>query len=59
MQKAKENIGKVCLDLGKLTFGSFVLGSIIKGEIDRMYILIAGSIVALVLITVGIIFTSK
>jgi hypothetical protein len=59
MGKTRENIGKVCIDLGKLLFGSFVLGTILKGEIDRLYILVAGSIAALVAIVLGIIFTSK
>jgi hypothetical protein len=31
-QKAYDNIGKLCLDLGKLTFASLVLGSVIKGD---------------------------
>ncbi|MDR3365375.1 MAG: hypothetical protein LBO71_00190 [Prevotellaceae bacterium] len=58
-QKAYDNIGKLCLDLGKLTFGSLVLGSILKGDIDKAYIIIGGSIVALILIVAGIFLTSK
>jgi hypothetical protein len=58
-QKTYDNIGKLCLDLGKLTFGSLVLGSIIKGDIDKAYIIIGGATVALVLIVAGIILTSK
>jgi hypothetical protein len=56
---AIENIGKVCLDLGKLSFASLVLGTILKGEIDRAYIIIAGSVAALILIVVGIILLTK
>ena len=58
-QKAYDNIGKLCLDLGKLTFASLVLGSIIKGDIERAHIIIAGSAVALVLVAFGIVLTSK
>jgi hypothetical protein len=57
MKKVKETIGKICIDLGKLTFGSFILGSILKGDIERMYILAAGAVVALMFFLVGIFLT--
>jgi hypothetical protein len=44
--------------MGKLTLGSFVLGTILKGEIDNSYILFGGSIATLLLIVLGIITTS-
>jgi hypothetical protein len=44
--------------MGKLTFGSFVLGTILKGKIERDYILFVGSIATLLLIVLGIIATS-
>jgi hypothetical protein len=58
-QKAVENIGKMCMDASKLAFGSLVLGTILKGDIDRMYILIAGTIAALLLAIIGIFLVSK
>jgi hypothetical protein len=58
-QKAVENIGKMCMDASKLAFGSLVLGTILKGDIDRVYILIAGSVAALLLAVLGIYLTSK
>jgi hypothetical protein len=58
-KKIIENLGKVLIDLGKLTFASFVLGSIIKGEIDRLYILIFGAVIALVFIFSGVFLTSN
>jgi len=48
-------IGKVTINLGLLTFTSLVLGSIIKGDYERMVILWIGSGVTVLLITVGII----
>jgi hypothetical protein len=58
-KKLNENVGKVLVDVGKLIFASIVLGSIIKGDIDKLYLLIFGSIVALVCIYGGILFLSK
>jgi hypothetical protein len=58
-KKIIENFGKVLIDLGKLTFASFVLGSIIKGDIDRLYILIFGAVIALVFIFSGVFLTSN
>ena len=48
-------IGKVTINLGLLTFTSLVLGGIIKGDYERMVILWIGSGVTVLLITVGII----
>jgi hypothetical protein len=56
---AVENIGKVCLDLGKLSFASLVLGTILKGNIEKAYVIIAGSITALILIGIGIILITQ
>jgi len=49
-------LGKVFVNLGNLTFASFVLGSIIKGEYDRLTILLVGIGITALFITVGIIF---
>jgi len=49
-------LGKVFVNLGNLTFASFVLGSIIKGDYDRLTILWIGIGLAAVFITVGIAF---
>jgi hypothetical protein len=58
-QKTYDNIGKLCIDLGKLLFASLVLGNIIKGDIDRSYMIIGGSAAALALVTIGIVLTSS
>jgi hypothetical protein len=34
----KENAGKVFIDLGKLMFGSFILGGILRGEVPQFMI---------------------
>jgi len=47
--------GKVLINLGNIIFASLVLGSIIKGDYDRLTVLsVSGCVVAL-LITAGLI----
>jgi hypothetical protein len=58
-EKIVENIGKVLIDIGKLTFASFVLGSIIKGDIDKLYVLIFGAMASLIFIILGILLASN
>jgi hypothetical protein len=48
-------IGKVLVNFGNLTFASLVLGTIIKGDFDRLTLLLAGGGVALLFIALGII----
>jgi hypothetical protein len=40
------NFGKIVLEVTKLSFGSLVLGTIIKGDIPQSTILMAGIIVS-------------
>jgi hypothetical protein len=48
----------VFVDLGKLAFGSLMLGSILKGEIGLFQIFVFGAAVAMVAFAVGIWFIS-
>jgi len=48
-------VGKVAVNFGSLTFASLVLGSIIKGDYDRLSILLVGGCVAAIFIAGGII----
>jgi len=48
-------VGKVLVNFGNLTFASLVLGTIIKGDFDRLTLLFAGGCVAVLFITLGII----
>jgi len=54
-----DNLGKLLLDLSKLTFASFILGGILKGELPQDILIVAGSIVFVILATLGLIFTSR
>jgi len=54
-----ENLGKLLLDLSKLTFASFILGGILKGELPQYIIIVAGSIIFVILAAAGLIFASQ
>jgi hypothetical protein len=54
-QRAYREIGKVLVNFGNLTFASLVLGTIIKGDFDRLALLLVGGGVALVFVILGII----
>ena len=53
--RAYREIGKVLVNFGNLTFASLVLGTIIKGDFDRLTLLLIGGGVALILIVLGVI----
>jgi hypothetical protein len=54
-----KEIGKVMVNLGNLTFASLVLGGIIKGDYDRLALLLVSGLFAALFITVGIILLTK
>jgi len=55
----RENFGKLLMDLSKLTFASFILGGILKGELPQYMIIVAGSIIFVILAVAGLIFASQ
>ena len=52
--RALKEIGKVLVNFGNLTFASLVLGTIIKGDYDRLTLLLVGGGVALLFIALGV-----
>jgi len=58
-QRALREIGKVLVNFGNLTFASLVLGTIIKGDYDRMLLFFIGGVVAVTLVTLGITLLTK
>jgi hypothetical protein len=53
--RALREIGKVSVNFGNLTFASLVLGTIIRGDYDRLTLLLFGGGFALIFITLGIV----
>jgi uncharacterized membrane protein len=58
-QRALKEIGRVLVNFGNLTFASLVLGSIIKGDYDRLTLLFVGGGVALIFIVLGVIILTN
>jgi len=54
-----KEIGKVMISLGNLTFASLVLGGIIKGDYNKLVLLLVGGLVAALFITGGITLLTK
>ena len=54
-ERALKEIGKVLVNFGNLTFASLVLGTIIKGDFDRLALLLVGGGVAVLFIALGVI----
>ena len=54
-----ENIGKLLLDLGKLTFGSLFLGGILRGELPQVIMIVGGFITATSFCVLGIRWMTK
>jgi len=52
------NFGKLILDATKLSFGSLVLGTIIKGDFPQSTLLVAGIIASGVGAIIGLILTT-
>ena len=52
-------IGTIMVDLGKLAFGSLILGSILRGGFDPFQTFIVGVAAAVVLFVAGVVFILK
>jgi hypothetical protein len=49
----------VLVNFGNLTFASLVLGTIIKGEYNRLTLLFVGGVVAVIFIALGVIILTN
>ena len=55
----RDNLGKLLLDMAKLTFASFILGGILKGELPQNILIAAGCIAFLMFAIAGLLLTSR
>ena len=58
-KNAYTTIGTILVDLGKLSFGSLILGSILRGGFDPFQTFVAGTASAVMLFVVGVILVLK
>ncbi|MDR0473246.1 MAG: hypothetical protein LBH43_06205 [Treponema sp.] len=54
-----DNLGKLLLDMAKLTFASFILGGLLKGELPQNILIAAGCITFLVFSVIRLLLTSR
>lgn len=52
--KFNKTVGTILVDLGKLAFGSLILGSLLRGGFDPLQTFIVGATSAMILFTVGV-----
>jgi hypothetical protein len=54
LKEARTTIGNLLIDLGKLAFGSLILGSLLVGGIEPFLIRLFGTVSAMLSFVVGI-----
>jgi len=54
-----ETIGKVLINLGQVVFGTLFLGGVLRGEIPHYIMVVTGIIGAMLLLSLGIILSTK
>ena len=57
-QRLSGTIGNLFIDIGKLLFGSLMLGSILKGDADLFRLFVFGAASSMILFTTGVWFVS-
>ena len=57
-QQLSATIGNLFIDMGKLLFGSLMLGSILKGEVNLFHLFIFGAASSMILFAAGVWFVS-
>jgi hypothetical protein len=57
--QVRKTIGTIFVDMGKLAFGSLILGSVLRGGFDPFQTFIFGVILAIVLFIIGVLILAK
>ena len=57
--QVSKTIGTILIDLGKLSFGSLILGSVLMGGFDPIQTFIFGAALVVIFFVVGIIFAGR
>ena len=55
----KKELGKVLIDIAKLVIGGVILAGLMRQDIPPVFLFTAGSIVATLMITTGLILMSR
>ena len=54
-----KTIGTILVDLGKLSFGSLLLGSVLRGGFDPLQTFIMGAVLAIIFFIIGIVLVTR
>jgi hypothetical protein len=54
-----KTIGTIMIDLGKLSFGSLLLGSVLRGGFDPLQTFIMGAVLAIILFVIGVVLITR
>jgi len=57
--QVSKTIGTIFIDLGKLSFGSLILGSVLRGGFDPLKTFIFGTAIAIIFFIVGVILLAR
>jgi len=57
--QTRKTLGPIFIDLGKLSFGSLILGSVIRGGFDPLQTFIFGVALVVVFFVTGVILMAK
>jgi len=57
--QVRKTIGNILIDLGKLSFGSLILGSVLRGGFDPLQTFIFGTALAIVFFVIGLILSNS
>jgi len=58
-KQLRKTIGTIFVDLGKLSFGSLILGSVLRGGFDPFQTFVFGTALAIVFFVVGVLLLIK
>ena len=58
-RQLRKTIGTIFVDLGKLSFGSLILGSVLRGGFDPFQTFVFGTALAIVFFVVGVLLLTK
>jgi len=57
--KSRATVGGILVDLGKLSFGSLILGSVLRGGLDPFQTFMFGAAVAITFFVIGVLLIVK
>jgi hypothetical protein len=54
-----QSFGKTIINLGQLVFGGIVLGTVLRGKLSHLYLIVGGTVATAIMIFVGTWFSTS